>query len=86
MQLVLICPIWNRKIFSILSHNNIALPGTNIPLESEYWFYEEGEVSGIPDNPFLPGLDSNSWEEVYSIPVDLKCRTKFKHTFIRRYV
>ena len=63
-------PFGIGKFLVFQADNNIALPSTNILLESEYWFYEEGEVSGIPRQPTLPGPDSNSWEEVYSIPVD----------------
>ena len=50
--------------------SNIALPSQSILLESEYWFYDEAEVSGIPRQPNIPGPDSNDWEEVFAIPVE----------------
>ena len=47
-----------------------VLPNNNILLETEYWFYDAGEVSGIPRLPTIPTSDSNSWMQVYNIPVD----------------
>ena len=56
--------------FLVFSGAPAELPDSNILLESEYWLYDNGEVSGIPREATTPGPDSNSWEEVYSIPVD----------------
>ena len=63
-------PFGIGKFLVFQNSSNIALPAQNILLESEYWFYDEAQVSGIPRQPNLPGPDSNDWEEVFSIPVD----------------
>tara|TARA_Y100001978_G_scaffold153896_1_gene139240 strand:+ start:3398 stop:18538 length:15141 start_codon:yes stop_codon:yes gene_type:complete len=63
-------PFGIGKFLVFQNSSNIALPAQSILLESEYWFYDEAQVSGIPRQPNLPGPDSNDWEEVFSIPVD----------------
>ena len=63
-------PFGIGKFIVFQNSSNIALPSQSILLESEYWFYDEAEVSGIPRQPNIPGPDSNDWEEVFAIPVD----------------
>ena len=63
-------PFGIGKFVVFQNSSNIALPSQSILLESEYWFYDEAEVSGIPRQPNIPGPDSNDWEEVFAIPVD----------------
>ena len=56
--------------FLVFSGAPAVIPSNNILLESEYWFYDDAQVSGIPRQANIPGPDSNDWEEIFAIPVD----------------
>jgi len=47
---------------------NVSLPTTDILTQTEYWFYNEGDVLGIPRQPSIPSPDNNDWSVVYNIP------------------
>jgi len=70
-------PFGIGKFVVLQADDDIALPAVNpltnnrydnFLLETEYWLYDKGTVSGIPRQATIPSSESNSWNEVYKIP------------------
>lgn len=40
-------------------------------LDGEYWFYNEGEVAGIPRPANIPSEQNNDWRQIYNVPASI---------------
>ena len=56
------------KLIVVDSGADILLPTTSVMTDTEYWFYQENIVSGVPVVANLPSAGNNDWINVYSIP------------------
>ena len=56
------------KLIVIDSGENIDIPSVSRQIDTEYWFYEENTVAGVPVSANLPSAGNNDWINVYSIP------------------
>jgi hypothetical protein len=56
------------KLIVVDSGADILLPTTSVMTDTEYWFYQENTVSGVPVAANLPSAGNNDWVNVYSIP------------------
>ena len=56
------------QLIVVDSGANIQLPSTSAMTDTEYWFYQENTVAGVPVAANLPSAGNNDWINVYSIP------------------